>query len=159
MRISNDTLMKYRRMQFTLLAFLCAQMVFGNEPADLKEFEYARVDEISLKLDLHRCGEQTGPLLLWIHGGAWRSGSKSNMPLKELVCSGYPVASVDYRLSTTAKFPAQIHDVKAAIRFLRAVAGDIGIDARVVVVGGDSAGGHLASLVGVSNGDERLEGR
>ena len=66
---------------------------------------------------------------------------------------------MSYRLSPVARFPAQIHDIKAAIRFLRARASDLGIDARKVAVSGASAGGHLAALVGVSNGHVELEGK
>ena len=98
-------------------------------------------------------------MLVWIHGGAWRSGSKDYMPLSELVSEhGYAIASVNYRLSPVARFPAQVHDIKAAIRFLRAQAGQFGYDAEKVVVAGNSAGGHLAALVGVSNGHPELEG-
>ena len=150
--------MKSNAAYLTMLVLLCFQTASRSEQTVLKDLEYARIGENSLKLDLHRCGEQKGPLLLWVHGGAWKSGSKSSMPLPELVCAGYPVASVDYRLSPVAKFPAQIHDLKAAVRFLRARGNEHGIDARVIVVAGDSAGGHLAALVGVSNGERNLEG-
>jgi acetyl esterase/lipase len=80
------------------------------------------------------------------------------MPLQALVAEGYPVASVDYRLSTEARFPAQIHDIKAAIRFLRGHARDLGVSGESILVAGDSAGGHLAALVGVSNNQPELEG-
>lgn len=123
------------------------------------DVEYARVGQAPLLLDLYRpTGPQSGALIVWIHGGAWRSGSKSEMPLKELVLAGYPVASVEYRLSTAAKFPAQIHDIKAAIRFLRGRQKELAIDATKIVVAGSSAGGHLAALVGVINGQRELEG-
>jgi acetyl esterase/lipase len=124
-----------------------------------RDIEFARIGERSLRLDLHLpAGKIRTPLIVWVHGGAWRSGSKSSMPLGKLVESGYPIASVDYRLSTEAPFPAQIHDLKAAVRFLRAHAGDFRLSARHIVVAGDSAGAHLASLVGVSNGRPELEG-
>ena len=80
------------------------------------------------------------------------------MPLGKLVEAGYAVASVDYRLSTQAKFPAQIHDIKAAIRFLRGHGTDWKLPTNHIVIAGDSAGGHLAALVGVSNGHNELEG-
>jgi acetyl esterase/lipase len=80
------------------------------------------------------------------------------MPLGKLVAQGFAVASVDYRLSHVAPFPAQVHDIKAAIRFLRAKAGDYGYDARRIAIAGSSAGGHLAALVGVTNGVQELEG-
>ena len=69
-----------------------------------------------------------------------------------------PFASVDYRLSPVAQFPAQIHDIKAAIRFLRATANEHGISTERIAISGGSAGGHLAALVGVSNGVTELEG-
>src|SRR5437899_8094219 len=92
----------------------------SNRCSVVRDIEYARPGEQALKLDLHLPAEKARvPLLLWVHGGAWRSGSKKEMPLLKLVEEGYPVASVDYRLSTQARFPAQIHDIKAALRFLR----------------------------------------
>jgi acetyl esterase/lipase len=97
-------------------------------------------------------------LIVWVHGGAWRSGSKNSMPLGKLVEDGYAVASVDYRLSTQAKFPAQIHDLKAAIRFMRGHGGQWSVPSKRIVIAGDSAGAHLAALVGVSNGNAELEG-
>jgi hypothetical protein len=125
----------------------------------IRDIEYARVGEHSLKLDLHlpRASVRS-PLTVWVHGGAWRSGSKSNMPLGRIVEEGYAVASVDYRLSTDARFPAQIHDLKAAIRFLRGHSREWGIQSKKIVIAGDSAGAHLAALVGVSNGNKELEG-
>jgi acetyl esterase/lipase len=66
---------------------------------------------------------------------------------------------VEYRLSTQAVFPAQVHDIKAAIRFLRANAGALHINASKIAIIGSSAGGHLAALVGVTNGDKELEGK
>jgi acetyl esterase/lipase len=81
------------------------------------------------------------------------------MPLGKLVEDGYAVASVDYRLSTQARFPAQIHDLKAAIRFLRARGAQWQVSPKKIVIAGDSAGAHLAALVGVSNGHPELEGQ
>lgn len=124
-----------------------------------KDIEYARVDGGPLKLDLYQPAVQQGPLIVYVHGGAWRAGSKDEMPLTKLVEEGWPAASVDYRLSTMAKFPAQIHDIKAAIRFLRANAKDLGLDTARVLIAGSSAGGHLAALAGVSNRLPELEGK
>jgi acetyl esterase/lipase len=99
------------------------------------------------------------PLIVYVHGGAWRAGSKQDMPLGGLIEVGFAVASVDYRLSTVAPFPAQMHDIKAAIRFLRAHAKEYGFDTRRFAVAGSSAGGHLAALTGTSNGNVELEGK
>ncbi len=125
----------------------------------LRDVEFARVSGEPLTLDLHLpSGRARAPLIVWVHGGAWRSGSKKDMPLGKLVEDGYAVASVDYRLSTQAKFPAQIHDLKAAIRFLRGHGSEWKLPTKKILIAGDSAGGHLAALVGVSNGNAELEG-
>ncbi len=120
---------------------------------------FAEVDGHKLALNLHLPDAPARPpVIVWVHGGAWRAGSRQDMPLGKLVAEGYAVASVDYRLSTTARFPAQIHDIKAAIRFLRANAKALGINADKIAIAGASAGGHLAALVGVTNGHRELEG-
>jgi len=92
------------------------------------------------------------PLLIWIHGGGWSAGSKSGLPYLNQLPRGYVAASIEYRFSQKAVFPAQIQDCQAAIRFLRANAKKYGIDPQRVGVGGGSAGGHLAALVGTSGG-------
>ncbi|HWN97517.1 MAG TPA: alpha/beta hydrolase [Methylomirabilota bacterium] len=131
----------------------------SNRSTGVRDLEYARVGEHALKLDLHLPrGKARSPLIVWVHGGAWRSGSKSSMPLGKLVEEGYAIASVDYRLSPEARFPAQIHDIKAAIRFLRGHSGNWRVSSKKIVIAGDSAGAHLAALVGVSNGQPELEG-
>jgi acetyl esterase/lipase len=128
-------------------------------PSVARDVEYARVGRERLALDLDKpAGEPRAPLIVWVHGGAWRSGSRASMPLAGLVEQGYAVASVDYRLTPVAPFPAQVHDIKAAIRFLRAKQAELGIDASRITIAGDSAGGHLAALVGVSASVAELEG-
>ncbi len=134
-----------------------------TEPAPgyrrLTDIQYAEVDGHKLLLDLYLPDDvDRPPLIVWVHGGAWRRGSKQNMPLKRLVEDGFAVASIDYRLSPVAQFPAQAHDGKAAIRFLRAEQENYGYDARRIGIAGSSAGGHLAALIGVTNHHERLEG-
>lgn len=123
------------------------------------DIEYARVGETSLKLDLHRPPGENPPLIVYVHGGGWRAGSKEDVPIADLYDKGFAIASVDYRLSTQAVFPAQVHDIKAAIRFLRANAGVFHLNASKIAIIGSSAGGHLAALVGVSNGSPDLEGK
>jgi acetyl esterase/lipase len=125
------------------------------------DIEYARVDGFSLQLDLYLPEKPVAaksPLVVYVHGGGWGSGSKRDMPLAALVCKGFAAVSVNYRLSGEAPFPAQIHDIKAAIRFLRAHAAELGVDATRIAISGSSAGGHLAALVGVTNGVKDLEG-
>jgi acetyl esterase/lipase len=144
-----------RRLLLVLLSLIsCAS-------ADTQtDVEYARVDDLPLLLDLHRpSGVKHPPLIVYVHGGAWRAGSKSDVPIADLLEHGFAIASVDYRLSTQARFPAQVHDIKAAIRFLRGKASLFDLDAERIAIIGTSAGGHLAALVGVTNGHKALEGR
>ena len=142
------------KFAFTFLLMSCA--AFAGTQTDI---EYARVGEHVLKLDLHLPQAANPPLIVYVHGGAWRAGSKSDVPIAKLLDHGFAIASVDYRLSTEAQFPAQIHDIKAAIRFLRAKAELFHIDAKRIAIIGSSAGGHLAALVGVTNGHKELEGK
>lgn len=106
------------------------------------------------KLDLYvpQTGDGPLPVIIWIHGGGWQSGSKDACPPLRNGSTerGYAVASINYRLSGDAVFPAQIEDCKAAIRWLRAHAEDYRLDPQRFGVWGSSAGGHLVALVGTS---------
>ncbi len=113
---------------------------------------FAAIGSRVLSLDLYLPTEKENPpIIVWIHGGAWHSGSKDDPPL-DFLPHGYALASIEYRLSTEATFPAQIKDIKAAIQWLRGHSDDYGFNANKVVVWGSSAGGHLAALVGTTNG-------
>lgn len=151
--------MTIREAAAQLAALFLAAAALHAAPTH-QDVEYARVGDQSLKLDLHlpARGNTQPPLMVWVHGGAWRSGSKKEMPLAPLVARGWAVASVDYRLTPVAPFPANIHDIKAAIRFLRAHQKDYGFDSSRIAIAGSSAGAHLAALVGVTNGHAELEG-
>lgn len=144
-----------------MMKFICSLvLVTAAALADTQtDIEYAKVGETSLKLDLHRPQGENPPLIVYVHGGGWRAGSKEDVPIADLYDKGFAIASVNYRLSTQAVFPAQVHDIKAAIRFLRANAGLYRINASKIAIIGSSAGGHLAALVGVSNGNPELEGK
>jgi acetyl esterase/lipase len=122
------------------------------------DIEYARAGDLSLKLDLYQPARDGAPLLVWLHGGAWERGSKSPMPLERLVERGFAIASVDFRPASVAPFPAQVHDIKAALRFLRSQADRLGYEATRIGILGASSGGHLAALVGTTNGRRDLEG-
>lgn len=144
-----------------MLLLVALAMPHLSHAIDIKrDIEYARIGDTPLALDLYlpETGKSHPPLLVYIHGGAWRGGAKSDCPLAPLAHEGFAVASIDYRLSTQAPFPAQVHDIKAALRFLRAQQSQLGIDATRIVIAGSSAGGHLAALVGVTNGHKELEG-
>ena len=101
------------------------------------------------KLDLYvpDTGENL-PLIIWIHGGAWRGGSKERYAPMEYLKSGYAGASINYRLSQHAIFPAQIEDVKAAVRWIRANAETYRLDPNRFAAWGSSAGGHLVAMLG-----------
>ncbi|MEO8405279.1 MAG: alpha/beta hydrolase [Chitinophagaceae bacterium] len=123
-----------------------------------KNIAYAEADGKKLLLDLYMPGAKRNPyLIVWVHGGAWSGGSKEKPPLG-LLPAGYALASINYRLSGEAPFPACIYDIKAAIRFLRGNAGKYGYRADKITIWGSSAGGHLVALAGVTNNDPYYEG-
>jgi acetyl esterase/lipase len=125
---------------------------------EVKDVTYATVDGKALGLDLYLpAGVRNPPLVVWVHGGAWSAGSKSQYP-SHLVDKGFAVASLDFRQATEARFPANVHDIKAGIRFLRAKAADYGYRTDRIAIAGASSGAHLAALVGVTNGSKELEG-
>ena len=90
------------------------------------------------------------PLVIWIHGGAFLVGSKDDTVPLELLPQGYAVASIGYRVSSDAKFPAQVEDCKAAIRWLRANAARFALDPERFAIFGESAGGYLAAMLGTT---------
>ena len=99
-------------------------------------------------------GAKPFPLVVWIHGGAWLSGSKEWDNAKYLVRDGYAIASIDYRYTPEAPFPAQIQDCNAALNFILAHAANYGVDPKRLVVAGGSAGGHLALMLGLARGQK-----
>jgi acetyl esterase/lipase len=122
------------------------------------ELEGARPLELDLWLP-----ETTGrgvPLVLFVHGGAWRRGRRDDMglltrdwspgPFALIAAAGVAVACVDYRLSGEARFPAPLEDLRAALRWLGLRSSELGLDTGRTVVWGESAGGHLASLLALS---------
>lgn len=132
----------------------------------LRNLDYAGTENPRQCLDLYlpkqeKSAENKLPLLVFIHGGGWRAGVKESgwNRIRPFVESGkYAAASIGYRLTDEAIWPAQIHDCKAAIRWLRAQAEEYGYDADRIAVWGTSAGGHLVAMLGVSGGVEELEG-
>lgn len=103
------------------------------------------------KLDLYLPTDGANlPLIINIHGGAFKAGSKEKGVPLDYLRHGYAVASINYRLSQHAKFPAQIEDCKAAVRWLRAHAGEYRLDRNHFAAWGASAGGHLAAMLGTT---------
>ncbi|MBI5304639.1 MAG: alpha/beta hydrolase [Chloroflexi bacterium] len=122
-----------------------------------RDVTYCAPDGIALKMDLaypKSFANKPTPIAVFIHGGGWTSGDKSGgggVDARELLARGYIVASLDYRLAPQYKFPAQITDVKCAIRHLRAHAAKYQLDPNRIGVWGSSAGGHLVALLGTSD--------
>jgi acetyl esterase/lipase len=130
--------------------------VAAAAPSSITNIVYKTVGGVQIKLDLFFASAAgVRPLIIWVHGGGWQSGDKSNcLPNRLNVTSrGYHVACINYRLSGQAVFPAQIEDVKSAIVFLRARAAQYRLDPQRFAIWGSSAGGHLAALAGTTSGD------
>lgn len=124
---------------------------------EYKNIAYKRVENRHLYLDIFLPDEENPPLIMWIHGGGWKELNRTwnlAMPMLE---KGYAVAAVDYRYCDEGTFPTQMLDLKDALLFLRRQAEHYGYDGRKIAVSGDSAGGHLCTLMGVSAGKRDWE--
>jgi acetyl esterase/lipase len=120
-----------------------------------------------LQLDLWvPAGATAAPVVVWVHGGGFMFGDRRYLPetlrpnqvFDALLEAGLAVATIDYRHALEAPFPAQLHDAKAAVRYLRAHAGELGISTERIGVAGESAGAHIAALVGLTAHRPDLEG-
>ena len=124
----------------------------------LKKTEYGKRD---LHVDIFQ-PEKEGkyPAIILIHGGGWKSGNKSLLvPMAQMIAKrGFVAIAVEYQLALEAPYPAAVHNIKSAIRWMRANADKYNIDPERIAISGTSAGGHLASLVGLTNGVEKFEG-
>lgn len=137
------------------------QLSTAPDPGKLNTVErdvtYGTVDDVDLKMDIYYPAVAAGPVpaLLHVHGGGWTKGDKALtagiIDIINLLRQGYLVASINYRLAPEYKFPAQIQDVKCAVRYLRAHASEYGIDPDRIGAFGGSAGGHLVALLGVTD--------
>lgn len=127
-----------------------------------RDVEFAQVDGHPLLLDLYRpVVEDDVPAVVMLHGGGWMLGDRTMFAaerIEPVVRRGVAVASASYRFTDVATWPAQLHDVKAAVRWLRANAQEHGLRAERVGAWGASAGGHLALMLGLTGGRDELEG-
>lgn len=124
------------------------------------DLPYVENGDPAQRLDLYLPEKADGkprPLIVWVHGGGWSGGKKDGCPALRWVKDGYVAASVEYRFSQNAVFPAQIQDCQAAIRWLRGHAKEYGIDPDHIGVWGESAGGHLVALLGTAGGKNAFE--
>jgi len=128
---------------------------------EILDIEYGTGGERKLQLDMYlpKGRKKATPAIIFIHGGAWKSGKRSDMKFYcvKFAEKGYVTATVTYRLTGQASFPAAVHDVKCAIRWLRANAAKYQVDPERIVVSGNSAGGHLSMMIGYSD-NQSLEG-
>lgn len=131
-----------------------------------KAIEYGKGGEVALKLDLYQptpennSADQLQPAIIFVHGGAWKGGNREiyHYYCVKLAEQGYVAATISYRLSDVAPFPAAVQDVKCAVRWLRANAERFHIDPNRIAVAGGSAGGHLAMMAGYATDNPELEG-
>ena len=144
------------------LLLLAAQ---GRPPADIvvqRDLAFAKPDDKELRLDLAmpKLGSGPFPAVVFLHGEGWRAGNRQQMNhfIEGMARLGYVGVTVDYRLVPGARFPAQVEDCKAAIRWLRAHATEYRVRADRIGVVGFSAGGHLAAMLGVAGAEDGLEG-
>ena len=163
---------------FSLLTLLilcmgCSALTFWKKPPALgavaekiqSDVIYSRASGEELKLDVFFPTNTTGrgfPVVMYVHGGGWQTGSKSMLSMmpgtSELLRRGYLVVAINYRLAPQHKFPAMIEDAKCAVRFLRAQAKDFNLDPAHIGVMGDSSGGHLVALLGLTYPSAGFEG-
>jgi acetyl esterase/lipase len=130
----------------------------ADDVEEHRDIVYKTIDSIDLKLDIYNKVGHTGtaPLIIFVHGGSWSGGNKRDYKLYTIPFArkGYITASIQYRLSGVAKFPAQLLDVNDAIKFLKRNAADYHIDASKIILVGGSAGGQLVLLSAYSNLDD-----
>jgi len=121
---------------------------------------FATVGRTTLRVDLHRAPGTDAPLVVYVHGGGWRSGDRADAAEERLapLAAHVTVASVDYRLVPGATFPNQLHDLKGAVRWVRAHGPRLGVRTDRIGVWGASAGAYLGSLLALTAGDAGLEG-
>lgn len=143
-----------------ILLLLAAVLATGESyQADLV---YGQAGGVDLKMDIAFPADRSkpAPAIVCIHGGGWVEGSKKQFAsvAKALAKAGFVAATINYRLAPRFPMPAQIEDAKCAVRYLRARAGELGIDPKRLGAVGGSAGGHLALMLGLSGGVAGLEG-
>jgi acetyl esterase/lipase len=165
--------MSYVKWLATLVVAVMAAGIVGSQPQQprpklpdgtkaFRDVEYVKGGHERQRLDLYlpEKADAPLPLIVWVHPGAWTFGSRNDVgSALQFVQKGYAVASVGYRLSQHARFPAQIEDCKAAVRWLRANAKSYNLDSDRVGAWGASSGGHLVALLGTSGGVKDLEGK
>ncbi len=124
---------------------------------EYKDIVYKKLKTRNLYLDIYLPEDKNPPLIMWIHGGGWKELNRTWNLAMPLLNKGYAVAAVDYRYCDEGKFPTQLFDLKDALLYLRNNADKYGYDAGKIAAAGDSAGAHLATMLGVSSGNRNWE--
>lgn len=157
----NETFMKIS-YALGFLNLIDTEPSIPENTQEFKDIEYKQVDTLSLKLDIYKRKDLTtpAPVLIFIHGGAWRSGHRSDyLPyLIDYANKGYVTATISYRLVKEAPYPAAIQDVNCAIRWVMRHGGDYGMDVTRLALIGGSAGAHLAMMVGYGGNNKVFTG-
>jgi len=144
------------------------QALADEEPAivlssDVADLTYCTINDTPLKLDLYfpKNTNPPYPLLVYVHGGSFTAGDKRKgsgiIDIPAMTARGYAVAALNYRLMPEDPFPAEVIDVKCAIRYLREHAAEHQLITERIGIWGGSAGGHLAAMVGLTNGEPAFE--
>jgi acetyl esterase/lipase len=154
----------------TLVALAASTRAASPEVRVERDVPFKTADGQELRMDIARPkGPGPHPAVLCLHGGAWRAGNRQQLSqanlvfteaslIEQLAARGFVAASASYRLAPKARWPAQIEDAKAAVRFLRASAGKLDLDTDRVAALGISAGGHLACLLGLTEPEDGFDG-
>jgi len=156
----------YKICLITVGIFYMMRLPISAQPANniyiQKDIVYGHAGSVNLKLDIALPIEGIGPfpVILFFHGGGWQAGDKSHGHhwIRMFANSGYVGVTVSYRFAPAFKWPSQVQDAKAAVRYLRANAASLNIDPDRIGVMGESAGGYLALMVGMTNPADSLEG-
>jgi acetyl esterase/lipase len=142
----------------------CA-VLHAEEKAEIeakKDVTYATVGDTKLQLDLYspKGLDHPVPAIVVIHGGGWMAGKRQDMAslAERLAEHGFVAATISYRFAPKHRFPAQIEDAKAAVRYLRANAKELNIDPNKIGATGGSAGGHMAMMLGLMDSADGMEG-
>lgn len=162
-RIRPSTLIKLTAILFLLAVGVSVAQVVSDVDI-VRNVEYGTGGGRPLKLDIVRpkdTPKDPMPAIIYVHGGGWSFGEKeAGLPACAYFANrGYFCATIEYRLSDEATWPAQIQDCKCAVRWMRAHAKEYNVDPDRIGVAGDSAGGHLVALLGTSGGARMLEGK
>ncbi len=156
--------MLLRRSLGVGLGLISAAAVIADQPPDYIDLAYG-TEHIQQRLDLYLpvgFDHELHPVLVWIHGGGWETGDKSELPWSRvgpMVGRGFAVASINYRLTGEGVWPDPLHDCKGAMRWLRANAANYDLDPDRIASWGGSAGGHLSAMLGVTGDVPGLEGQ